>query len=117
VGSNHDRPEPGFTSLVRALYKGDFLGLSDAGEEVESLLSHPGWTRVSAVLEADMRGLDERLDGQLLATRSDYARLTGRRHGLRAMTEAARAIVSEAARQREEQQRKHERTAGPVLEA
>jgi hypothetical protein len=116
VGSNQ-KAEPGLTNLTRSLYQGDMLGLFNAAEDVESLLSHPGWAHVTSLIEAELRGLDERLDGQLLDTRSDYARLTGRRSGLKALTEAARAIVSEAARQREQQRRKHEGAAETVLEA
>lgn len=99
------------------MFANDLQGLFQAGEDVEALLAHPGWTHVASLIDLEVRGLDEKLDGPLLATRSEYARLTGRRNGLRAMAEAARAIVSHAAAKREEQQRKHERAAGSALEA
>lgn len=107
------RPEPEFIAQAKRVYP-DLESLFDAGEHVANLMSHPGWNLLARVLEASMADIDARLDGQLLATRSDYAREHGKRAGLRAMTEAARAIVGEAERQRAKQQAKYEVTAESV---
>lgn len=118
VGSSQDRPEQTFIALTKRTFANDLQGLFQAGEDVEALLAHPGWTHVAGLVDAEVRGIDDKLDStSRLFEHVEYARDHGRRGGLRAFTEAARAIVSEAARQREQQQRKHERTAGSVLEA
>jgi hypothetical protein len=68
-------------------------------------------------LDALIAEIDFRLDERLLPNRSDYASLHGRRAGLRAMWQAADAIVETAANERRRQADKHESTAEPVLGA
>ena len=92
------------------------VGLFDAGEAVEGLIASPGWAHVVQLIELELSSIDARLDGQLL-TRSEYARDHGRRSAYRGFMEAAHAIVAEAARQRAEQERRHEGVAESTLGA
>jgi hypothetical protein len=91
--------------------------LFGAGEHVHALKTHPGWAILSRVLEEEIAEIDFRLDERLLQTRSEYASLHGRRSGLRAMWQAADAIVEAADNERRKQAAKHEGTAEPVLGA
>lgn len=111
MGSNPQRPEPGYSSLARDVYSSSLDELFEAGEAVRQLMAHPGWVHVSRLLGAAVADLDASLDGRLKESRSEYAFAHGRRGGLRAMDEAARAIVGYADRRLSEQQTKHERGA------
>lgn len=93
------------------------IGLFAAGEAVESLIAQEGWTHVVRLVEMQVADLDRALDGRLLDSRSEYARLHGQRSALRGFMEAAHAIVAEAARRRVEQERRHERVAESTLGA
>lgn len=110
------RPDPGFTNLTRNILH-SLDELFEAGEAVRSLQEHPGWTYLSRLIEAKAAEVDAQMDGRLLDSRSEYAYAHGRRSGLRAMADAAHAIVSEADRKLKEQQARHEGTAEPVLTA
>jgi hypothetical protein len=112
VGSNPERSEPEFSNHVRRIYS-SLDELFEAGEAVRSLVTHPGWVHISRLIEEKIAEIDFSLDGRLLATRSEYAHQHGQRHGLRAMQQAADAIVAVAERKRREQQAKHEGTAEP----
>lgn len=113
MGSN-PRPDPAFVNLTRNVFH-DLDTLFEAGEAVQALQSHPGWAYLSRLIEAEIDDVDLKLDGRLLDTRADYAHAHGRRGGLKALAEAARAIVSEADRKLAEQQRIHEGAAEPAL--
>jgi hypothetical protein len=102
VGSN-----PLYANLARSVFPA-LDDLFTAGDHVRALQSHPGWTAISRVIEEEIASIDFRLDERLLPTRSDYASLHGRRAGLRAMWQAADAIVSVADRERATQQARHE---------
>lgn len=78
------------------------------GEAVERLLNHPGLAPVLRLIEAQREADLRTLTGRLLASKSEYARLTGRLDGLDAFTSAAHAIVAHAQKTLAEQQRKHE---------
>lgn len=114
MGSNPAEPDIGFTSLVRRAYSKDMVELFEHGDAVERLLSHPGFRIVASLVQREIDQLDQTLNGQLLATRADYARLTGRRSGLAGFEAMATALVAEAEKTRTEQERKHETTAGSV---
>lgn len=107
---------PKYTNLARRSFP-NLEELFSAGEHVHALKQHPGWAIVSRVLEEEIAEIDFRLDERLLPNRSDYASLHGRRAGLRAMWQAADAIVETAANERRRQADKHESTAEPVLGA
>lgn len=111
MGFQSDRPDTGFVNLTRDAYKGDMTTLFEHGEVVERLLAHPGWEIVAQLVAAEADGLDAKVQGQLLDSRAEYARLTGRRGGLGGFEAAARAIVAEASKKRDEQARRHEATA------
>lgn len=66
------------------------------------------------LLDAEIAKIDAKLDGALLATRAEYAHAHGRRSGLRAMVEAADAIVLRADQRAAEQRSKHEGAADAV---
>lgn len=86
-----------------------------AGEDVESLQAHPGWTHVCRLVDAEIALIDTRLDGPPLESRAAYAHLLARRSGLNGFRAAAEAIRSRAALRRAQQQAKHE-GAAPALE-
>lgn len=111
MGSN--RPDPAFVNLTRNVFH-DLDTLFEAGEAVRALQDHPGWAYLTRLLDMKIAEIDMSLDGPLLGSRSEYAHAHGRRGGLRALTEAARAIVSEADRKLAEQQRIHEGAAEPA---
>jgi hypothetical protein len=117
VGSSSPRPEPIYTNLARDAWERDLTGLFAAGEAVEALTGQEGWTHIVRLVEMQVADLDQKLDGRLLDSRSEYARLHGQRSALRGFMEAAHAIVAEAARKRVEQERKHERVAESTLGA
>jgi hypothetical protein len=117
VGSSQDRPEPGYVNLAKRAYDGDLQGLFTAGEEVEALLAHPGWSRVVELVRIEADGLDRKLDGRALDSIQEYAFDHGRRGALLAFPEAARAIVSHAASERSKQARRYEGAAETALEA
>lgn len=106
--------DPAFTRHVDDIYHRDLDGLFSAGEMVRALMTHPGWPTLARVLEAEIATIDSQLDGRLLDSRAAYAHAHGRRGGLRALDEAARAIVSRAESRLAEQQRKHEGAAEPA---
>lgn len=114
VGFQSVVPDVGFVNLARDAYKGDMTTLFDDGEAVERLLSQPGMEIVARLVALEVESLDAMLNGRLLDSRAEYARLTGRRGGLGGFLAAAHAIVAEASKKREEQARKHEATAGSV---
>lgn len=112
MGSSSNRPDPGYTNLTRNVFH-KLDDLFEAGEAVRALQAHPGWTHLSRLIDATTDEVDVSLDGRLLSSRSEYAWAHGRRSGLRAMRDAAHAIVSEADRKLAEQQAKYEGAAEP----
>lgn len=107
------RLQPAYLSAAGDLFP--TLGeLTDAGDAVRGLIAQPGWDHVRRVLEAEIAKIDAKLDGGLLATRAEYAHAHGRRSGLRAMVQAADAIVAVADRRGAEQRSKHEDAADAV---
>jgi hypothetical protein len=105
---------PAYSNLTRRIYGSDLSGLFEAGEAVRALVAHPGWVHVSRLVEEEIAQIDFSLDGRLRDTRAEYAFDHGRRSGLRAMQQAADAIVHVAEHERDKQQRKHEGAAEPV---
>jgi hypothetical protein len=107
VGSNSEvRRQPAHSNAVREAFP-TIDSLTSAAEDVRSLLSHPGWTHLCRLLDAEVADLDVRLDGgRLLESRAEYAHLHGQRRGLGAASGLAHAIVREADKRLE---REHER--------
>ena len=87
-----------------------------AGEDVESLLTHPGWGHVCRLIDAEIELIDERLDAGMLDSHAAYAHATGRRAGLAGFRHAAEAIRARAELRRAQQMAKHE-GAAEALEA
>lgn len=114
MGFQSERPDPSFTNLVGEAF-GDLDALFSAGDAVGELIAHPGWACLTRLVGLRVAGLDAALDGRLLESRAEYARLTGQRSGVRAVEEAAHAIVAVADRERAKQQRKYEGAAEPAL--
>jgi hypothetical protein len=83
--------------------------LFEAGDEVASLMVHPGWLHITRLLEYEIATIDATLDGRdEPLTRSQYASYHGRRSGLRAFQAAADAIIARAEREYARQVVKHE---------
>lgn len=90
--------------------------LFEAGDEVASLMVHPGWLHVTRLLEYEVLTIDATLDGRdEPLTRAQYASFHGRRGGLRAFQAAADAIIARAEREFARQSVKHEGDAEPSL--
>lgn len=81
---------------MRSYFKSTPLGEQvDAADAVRALLAHPGWSHVTALVDAEIADLDARLDADKpLESRADYASLHGQRRGLAALAGLAHAIVS-----------------------
>ncbi len=108
--------EPSFTNLVGDVYT-SLDELTHAGEAVLALVESEGWSHVVRMVEAERAKIDAKLDGELLATRADYARETGRRRGLYGFIAAAESIVAVSEKRLAEQRSKHEGGADALLEA
>jgi hypothetical protein len=76
--------------------------LIEVAEHVERLRNSPGWQFVQHVLNAEVATIDRELDEGGAKEAADYAKQHGRRSALRASDEAARAIIAEAFRRREQ---------------
>jgi hypothetical protein len=107
VGSSPERAAPAYTNLARRTFP-ELEDLFAAGEHVRGLQAHPGWVYLSRLLEEAIAEIDFSLDGRLLESKSEYAHRHGQRHGLRAMWQAADAIVHTADTKLRQQQEKHE---------
>lgn len=81
---------------------------------VDQLLRHPGFEIIGRLVAADVAEIDSTLNGRLLDTHAEYARLTGRRGGLGIFEATAHALVAEAEKVKDEQARKHESTSEHV---
>jgi hypothetical protein len=91
------------TRHVRKLWPPEMLPeLIEAAEAVERLLGSPGWNAIAEVIAAEVATIDSELDHGPAKEAADYAKQHGRRSALLAANEAARAIVGEAVRRREE---------------
>lgn len=100
---------PRMTRHVKGRY--DTLnGLVAAGELVQGLIGHPGWGHLMGVIDAEIATIDRRLDDAITEplSQAEYAVAHGRRGGLRAIEDAAHAIVGVAADELERQRARHE---------
>jgi hypothetical protein len=90
--------------------------LFEAGDEVASLMAHPGWLHVTRLLEYEVSTIDATLDGRdEPLTQAQYAWWHGRRGGLRGFQAAGDAIIAKAEREYARQVTKHEGDAEPSL--
>jgi len=100
---------PQFTRHVDALYGDSLENLFATGDEVETLLQHPGFAKVMAVIDRERESVDHALDsGERPLEQAEYALKHGRRGALGAFGEAADAIVGRAHKRHVEQAEKHE---------
>jgi hypothetical protein len=91
-----------------------FSALDDlfaAGEAVQDLRAHPGWSLLVRLLDSEAATVNRGLDGRLLESRAEYAHAHGRMGGLKAMEAAADAIVRKATAELDKQRAKHEQPA------
>lgn len=102
-----DRSEPN-TNRVRDAYGSRLSDLFAAGEVMQTLMAQPGWAILVELVEAEVHDLDRKLDGRPLDNIQAYAFDHGRRGGLLAFTEHARAVVSYALAKEREQRLKYE---------
>jgi hypothetical protein len=114
VGSSlGQQPGPPWTGHVDRLYQ-EFDELFAASEAVIALVASPGWDHIWDLLEAEADEVMAAADSRLLGSRSEYAFAHGRAGGLRAMREAAAAIIARAELRLEQQRVKHEGAAESV---
>lgn len=94
-----ERATPAFVRHVRDAWGAaeQLPGLLEASENVERLLSHPGYAAVRAVLDREIATIDRELDEGPAKEAPVYAQRHGRRGALRSFDEAAKAIVESAA--------------------
>lgn len=84
---------PVWTRHLDRLYP-SLEALFDAGEEVASLIAHPGWTHVARLIEAEIATIDRDLDAaRQPLSQAEYAAAHARRGGLRGASEAAAALL------------------------
>lgn len=112
MGSDPSRVAPAYSNLTRRTFP-EMEDLFAAGEHVRALRDHAGWVYLSRLIEEQIAEIDFSLDGTLKESRSAYAFDHGRRNGLRAMWQAADAIVAVAEAKLREQQAKYEGAAEP----
>jgi hypothetical protein len=85
-------------------------GLLEAGEAVESLLSHPGWLALQTLIAAERSVIDRDLDRTSIPlSQAEYALAHGRRDGLSSADEAATALIGRYQSTLRTQQLRHER--------
>jgi len=110
VGSNREsgRLDPKAKRHVDGVYP-TLAEVLTASEEVQALLSHPGWAHAQAMVASEVETINRELDrGGEPHSRAEYAKAHGRRGGLLYLREALDAIVQRAEQRYVEQQRKHE---------
>lgn len=83
--------------------------LFTAAEAVQSLSEHHGWQVLLSLIDGEVANIDKALDAdRVLDSKAEYARLLGRRGGLRAVPGLAQALIEKAESELEAQRRKHE---------
>jgi hypothetical protein len=109
VGSSLGLKQPQY---ARHIDTSDLQVLFSQGEQVESLMSHPGWDHVVRLIEAEIATIDRRLDTGVVSgpppSRSEYAAAHGRRGGLRAVIDAPQALLLVAETELARQRSRHE---------
>ncbi len=80
----------------------------DAGEAVAEALVTLGWAHVEAVLDAEIDAISAHMEGASVLSRAEYAYRHGRIGGLKAVKQAAEAIIDRANARRDEQEARHE---------
>jgi len=70
--------------------------LVEAGEQVQNLLFSPGWLAVQKIVDCEIATIDGELDYGRPKEQAEYAYQHGRRSALRAVEDAARAILHES---------------------
>lgn len=84
-----------------------------AGDAVDSLLDHPGWISLQALIDAEITEIDRRLDGRdEPLSQAEYAMAHGRRSGLKGAADAAAALMHRYTAELERQRARHEDDAG-----
>lgn len=107
-----DRRNPRFAAHVKDRYPVPtrFRELLEAAETVESFLAHPGFSILGELLEDEIATVDDKLDGSKPLEHTEYAHLHGQRRGLRAIRDAATAILDVRDKELERQRERHEST-------
>lgn len=105
------------TRHVRDRYEGSLDNLAAAGELVQGLMAHPGWGHLMGVIDMEAATVSRRLDdAPNPLSQADYAMAHGRLGGLRAIEDAAHAIVGVAEDELEKQRNRYERAGETALE-
>jgi hypothetical protein len=110
---------PRMSRHVRDRYAGSLDNLVAAGDLVRGLMAHPGWSHLMGIIDAETNVIDRKLDGAIdqPLSQAEYSAAHGRRGGLRAIEDAAHAIVSVADDELEKQRALHEGAGETALEA
>jgi hypothetical protein len=110
-----------YANHVRSLYHGppdrdgfDWERLFGAGEAIQSLTLHPGWSVLMDLLSAEREALRSRLEGGRPLPVDEVQHLLGQLRGIAAAEQAATALLAISHQELEEQQRKHESTGESV---
>lgn len=98
---------PAMTRHVRNVWGRDdqLPELIEHAEAVERMMESSAWIAVSEVLGAEVATIDRELDHGHAKEAVEYAKKHGQRSALGAAGDAARAIISEAARRRSDAER------------
>jgi len=110
-----------YLSHVRDLYGDgssrdafDLQRLFGAGEAVQSVVRHPGWSVLMDVLSAERENIRGRIEGAKPLEAAEVQHLLGQLRGINAVELAATALLERYRVELEEQQRKHESTGESV---
>lgn len=101
---------PMLTRHVDAFWPSERMDeLFEAADAVRALTGSRGWAAVLAVVQGEIDTIEEQLGSSRTALpHADYALMHGRLGGLRATTDAARAIVGRAEKRFAEQRARHD---------
>jgi hypothetical protein len=91
--------------------------LFEAGDQVARIRGEIGWGHVLALIDAEVAAVQRQLDeGAYRYSHPELAWAHGRLSGLKALREAADAIVEHAAKRQQEQAESHERAAAQAAQ-
>jgi hypothetical protein len=107
-----------YANHVRSLYSGptgyELERLFGAGDAIQSLTLHPGWSVLMDLLSVEREGIRGKIEGAKPREASEVQHLLGQLRGLNAAELAAKALLLVSRAELEAQQRKHESTGESV---
>lgn len=110
-----------YANHVRSLYSGpqgfDLERLFGAGDALQGLTLHPGWSVLMDLLSAEREGIRDRVEGGRPLPADEVQHLLGQLRGIAAAEKAATALLAISRAELEKQQQKHEQSTGESVAA